>query len=216
MNTETTNEEIVKTPEQITNELNNKVQTCFEALHKAIYGDKRQPEKKHTEDEVFNLYKGYADTTATAYQALVDAREELRIHNLKDSMTKLDLATKLAVLGLSKEELAAHLGLSATPITDTTPTVDTDTSIIIKYLTPTGEVETVKLESVYQRITTENFSSDVVKFWEWAQAQTEAKTITRPKKRGDGTTVVKVDKPYLKDVSDDELKELCKAYYAAA
>ncbi|MFQ2622651.1 hypothetical protein ACK3YV_07425 [Aeromonas caviae] len=174
------------------------------------------PDNKATIEVEAKHYLDIANKTTALADAVKAAQEQLKIVDAKEKLGSLDLATKLAVLGLSKEELAAHLGLSATPITDTTPTVDTDTSIIIKYLTPTGEVETVKLESVYQRITTENFSSDVVKFWEWAQAQTEAKTITRPKKRGDGTTVVKVDKPYLKDVSDDELKELCKAYYAAA
>lgn len=162
-------------------------------------------------------YLDIAKETAAFAVLVENAQEQLKVIDAQETLESFDLKTKLKVLGLTKEEILAAFGMSDETLVEHQGKNSTDNKeITIKYLTPDGEVGTVKLTSVYQKITAEDFASDVVDFWNWAQEQTEAKTITRAKKRGTGTTAVKADKNYLSDVSDEELKEVCKAYYTAA
>lgn len=86
----------------------------------------------------------------------------------------------------------------------------------IKYLTRDGKVLTTVLHGKKQFLEKNGYSADVIEFWNWTQDPTVAPTLTRPKDLGEGTTVQKVSRDYLKEVSDEKLKELCKAYYTAA
>jgi len=86
----------------------------------------------------------------------------------------------------------------------------------IKYLTRDGKVLTTELRGKKQFLEKNGYTPDVCEFWNWTQDPIVAPTLTRPKDLGEGTTVQKVSRDYLKEVSDEKLKELCKAYYTAA
>lgn len=186
-----------------------KKQEAIQKLDRDLITQLGKPEAKEkngmsAEEAQIAGYLALADKVTAAANELREAVKHEKTYLIKKQIEALGLTA--ADLGLDTK---VEVVIERDGNTDTEPKDET-----IKFLTRTGEV----LVTGYKgRITANNgYTAEMLEFWGWAQKQNKENPFTRTKKSGDGTTVQKVDSNYLKKVSDDELKELCKAYYAAA
>ena len=170
-------------------------------LHKP---EAKEKDGKTAEEVQIAGYLALADKVTAAANDLREAVKHEKTYLIKKQIEALGLTA--ADLGL---ETKVEVVIERDATDATTNPVET-----IKFLTSTGEVITTEYKG---RITTSNgYTTEELKFWNWAQAQNKENPFTRSKKTGNGTTTQTVDSKYLKTVSDEELKELCKAYYATA
>lgn len=183
-------------------------------LRKILVEQKREPESKASQEEQANHWiKEYVNPIIELADAVREAQEQLKIIEAKAQLESFDLKTKLEVLGLTKDQLLAQLGITLPAGKAVSSSKNQPEMITIKYLNKAGEIQTKDVDNAKQ-ITAKNYPDDVelIEFWSYCK---DLKTNKGSVLDDAGKKVYIITKQYLAETSDETLKEQFKPFYAA-